>query len=78
MSAGSEVVSDGLQSCHLHDRVPAGGEGGDGGESGGHARRAHQQVSAQRALVGQGGCGLPHRAAAEPEGGRRRAQVGPD
>lgn len=78
MSAGTEVVSDGLQSRHLHDRVPAGGEGGDGGESGGHTRRASQQVSAQRAYIGQGGRGLPHRAAAEPEGGRRWAQVGPD
>lgn len=75
MAVGSEVSTGGLQSCHLHDCVPAGGEGGDGDGAGQHTRCAHQQVSAEGACDGQGGYRLPHRAAAEPEGGRRWAQV---
>lgn len=74
--SGSEVVPGGLQSVLLHDRVPARREGGDGGGSGGQPRRAPQQVSAQGAGSGPGGSGLPHGPAAEPEGGRRRVQVG--
>lgn len=75
-SSGSEVVSERLQSGLLHDRVSAGGEGGDGGGAGGQTGRAGRPLAAQSARVGAGGAGLPRRAAAEPERGRRRAQVG--
>lgn len=76
ISTGPEVTAVRLQSRHLHDCVPVGSEGGNGGGACRQACRANQQVSAQRACVGQGGCGLPHCAPAEPEGGRHWAQVG--
>ena len=74
-SPGSEVVRDGLQGGHLHDRVPAGGEGGDGGQPGQHSGPARRQVHGQGARAHQRGPGLPHCPAPEPEEGLCRPQV---